>query len=162
MKQIYCEDAGMSAVFTRFEQGLINMALEIIVSKSGAYRNPMTEPKIVKDYLRLLLAGKEREEFVALWIDAQNHLIASETLFVGTATQASVYPREVVKAALKQNACAVIFAHNHPSGIADPSEADIRLTEALKKALAMVDIRVLDHIVVGSSQAVSMAERGLI
>ena len=116
----------------------------------------------VGDYLRLFLGGQEYESFVALWLDAQNRLIAGIELFRGTTTQTSVYPREVVKGGLKHNACAVILAHNHPSGVAEPSRADELLTQALKQALALVDVRVLDHFVVAGADTVSFAECGLL
>lgn len=120
-------------------------------------------PGAVRDYLRLHLAGLQHEVFFALWLDAQNRLIASEELFRGTLTQTSVYPREVVKKALWHNAAAVVLAHNHPSGVSEPSSADEFLTGELKKALALVDVRVLDHfIVAGQSQPLSFAERGLL
>lgn len=120
-------------------------------------------PGAVRDYLRLHLAGLPHEVFFVLWLDAQNRLIAGEELFRGTLTQTSVYPREVVKKALWHNAAAVVLAHNHPSGVSEPSSADESLTRELKKALALVDVRVLDHFVVaGQSRVVSFAERGLI
>ena len=121
-----------------------------------------SSPAAVGDYLRLFLGGQEYESFVALWLDGQNRLIAGIELFRGTVTQTSVYPREVVKAGLKQNACAVILAHNHPSGHPEPSRADELLTSELKNALALVDIRVLDHFIVADSAVMSFAERGLI
>ena len=125
--------------------------------------NAMSTPGVVRDYLRLHLAGLAHEVFFALWLDAQNHLITSEELFRGTLTQTSVYPREVVKKALWHNAAAVVLAHNHPSGVCEPSSADEFLTRELKQALALVDVRVLDHfIVAGQSQPLSFAERGLI
>ena len=120
-------------------------------------------PTAVRDYLRRHLAGLKHEVFFVLWLDAQNRLIASEELFRGTLTQTSVYPREVVKKALWHNAAAVVLAHNHPSGVAEPSAADGVLTRELKQALALVDVRVLDHfIVAGQSQPLSFAERGLL
>lgn len=119
----------------------------------------MGKPDAVRDYLRLGMAPEKREIFVCLWLDAQNRLIEAETLFVGTLTQTSVYPREVVKAAMYQNAAAVVLAHNHPSGIRQPSAADIHLTCELKKALALVDVSVLDHFIVGGAgNPLSMAE----
>lgn len=105
---------------------------------------------------------QEREVFVVLFLDAQNRVQAQETLFEGTLTQTSVYPREVVKRALHHNAASVIFAHNHPSGIAEQSRADELITQALKKALDLVDIRVLDHFIVAGHQTMSFAERGLL
>jgi len=122
----------------------------------------LSSPDLVKDYLRLVLGGRQQEVFVVLFLDAQNRLLASEELFHGTLTQTSVYPREVVKRALAHNAAVVILSHNHPSGLAEPSKADQMLTGALKQALALVDVRVLDHIVIGEQELVSFAERGLI
>ena len=123
----------------------------------------LNTPDTVRDYLRLHLAGLRHEVFFALWLDAQNRLIAAEELFRGTLTQASVYPREVVKKALAHNAAAVVLAHNHPSGVAEPSSADSQLTRELKQALALIDVRVLDHfIVAGTASPLSFAERGLL
>ena len=119
-------------------------------------------PQRVKDYLRLQLAHLDHEVFAVLFLDAQNRLLALEHLFRGTLTQTSVYPREVVKRALELGAGAVILAHNHPSGIAEPSKADEWLTRSLAAALQLVDVRVLDHLVVGQAEAVSFAERGLL
>ncbi len=119
-------------------------------------------PEAVKQYLRLQLAPLPHEVFAVLFLDAQHRLIALEELFRGTLTQTSVYPREIVKRALALNAAALILAHNHPSGMAEPSPADELLTQALKQALALVDVRVLDHLVVGGAGAVSLAERGLL
>jgi DNA repair protein RadC len=110
----------------------------------------------------LKLQALPHEVFVALFLDAQNRVIAVEELFRGTLTQTSVYPREIVKSALARNAAAVIFAHNHPSGAAQPSQADELLTRNLKEALALVDVKVLDHFIVAGNQAVSFAERGLL
>jgi DNA repair protein RadC len=124
-------------------------------------RDVLSSPAQVVDYLRLILKGREHEVFVTLFLGAQHHLIAAEELFQGTLTQTSVYPREVVKRALALNAAAVIFAHNHPSGVPEPSRADEVLTSALKQALALVDVKVLDHFVVAGAAAVSFAERGL-
>ncbi|MEN9880117.1 MAG: hypothetical protein RIQ55_763 [Pseudomonadota bacterium] len=115
----------------------------------------------VRRYLKLSLANREFEVFHALWLDARNRLIASEELFRGTLTQTSVYPREVVRRALHHNAAAVIFAHNHPSGVADPSGADEHLTTLLQEALGLVDVRVLDHfIIAGLAEPYSFSERG--
>jgi DNA repair protein RadC len=122
----------------------------------------LNAPAAVRDCLRIHFAGKEYESFIALFLDAQHRLLAVDDLFHGTLTQTSVYPREVVKAALRRNAAAVIFAHNHPSGVADPSKSDEMLTKALKEALALVDVRVLDHFIVAGTEVVSFAERGLI
>jgi DNA repair protein RadC len=118
-------------------------------------------PGRVKDYLALHLGGREREVFCVLFLSAQHHMLAVEDLFQGTLMQTSVYPREVVRRALALNAAAVVLAHNHPSGVAEPSRADEHLTQQLVRALQLVDVRVLDHVVVGQGQVVSMAERGL-
>ena len=145
---------------------IIDAAKELI---SRALREQISQgdclgtPQAVRDYLRLLLAGKEHEVFVVVLLDAQNRALYCEELFRGSLTQTSVYPREVVKLALQYNAAAAIFAHNHPSGLAEPSQADIQLTIMLKQGLALVDVRVLDHfIVAGSLPPLSFAERGLI
>ena len=122
----------------------------------------LTSPGGVRDYLRLALGGREHEVFVCLWLDAQHRVISYQEVFRGTLTQTSVYPREIVKAALAANAAAVIFAHNHPSGVAQPSQADELLTRNLKEALGLVDVKVLDHFIVAGSQAISFAERGLL
>lgn len=119
-------------------------------------------PQAVKDYLRLQLAGLAHEVFAVLFLDSQQRLLAFEELFRGTLSQASVYPREVVKRALALNAAAAILAHNHPCGVAEPSRADEVLTQTLKAALALVDVRVLDHFVVAQGGVVSFAERGLL
>jgi DNA repair protein RadC len=121
-----------------------------------------SSPETVKAFLCSKIGHLEHEAFWCLWLDAQNRLIAAEELFRGTITQTSVYPREVVKRALAVNASAVIFAHNHPSGIAEPSRADEVQTAILKNTLGMVDVRVLDHFVVAGNQAASFAARGLL
>jgi len=117
-------------------------------------------PAAVKSYLTQQLRHKQQEVFVALWLDNQHRLLRYEELFHGTIDGASVYPREVVKAALAENAAAVVFAHNHPSGVAEPSQADRKITERLQQALSLVDIRLLDHLVVGEGRVESFAERG--
>ena len=143
-------------------QAVLEMSRRALVE--GMKQNDaMSTPGAVRDYLRLHLAGLGHEVFFALWLDAQNRLIAAEELFRGTLTQTSVYPREVVKKALQHNAAAVVLAHNHPSGVSEPSSADELLTRELKQALALVDVRVLDHfIVAGQSRPLSFAERGLL
>jgi len=122
----------------------------------------LTSPGAVRDYLRLAIADREHEVFVCLWLDAQHRVLRFEELFRGTLTQTSVYPREIVKAGLRANAAAVIFAHNHPSGAAQPSQADELLTRNLKDALALVEVKVLDHFIVAGRQTLSFAERGLL
>ena len=122
----------------------------------------LSSPTAVRDFLRLSIQNRQVEVFVGLFLDAQNRVIAVEELFSGTLTQTSVFPREVVRRALHNNAAGVIFAHNHPSGVAEPSHADETLTHALKEALALIDVRVLDHFVVGRGTTLSFAERGLL
>ena len=133
-----------------------------ILATHMRHGDALGSPGAVRDYLRLTLSGKDREVFVVVTLDAQNGVLGCEELFAGTLSQTSVYPREVVKLALRHNAAAVIFAHNHPSGIAEPSHADQLLTQSLKQALALVDIKVLDHFIVAAGSSLSFAERGLI
>jgi DNA repair protein RadC len=120
----------------------------------------LNSPRVVRDYLQLLLGGRHQEVFLVLFLDTQHRVIASEELFHGTLSQTSVYPREVVKRALAHNAAAVILAHNHPSGVAEPSQSDQLLTDALKQALSLVDVQ--DHFVVAAGQTLSFAEKGLL
>lgn len=122
----------------------------------------MHSPQALRDWLRLHCAGLQHEVFIVLFLDAQHRLLSAAEMFRGTLSQTSVYPREVVKSALQRNAASVVLAHNHPSGSAEPSRADEYLTQTLKTALALVDVRILDHFVVAGDQATSFAERGLI
>jgi DNA repair protein RadC len=125
-------------------------------------RSALTSPGAVRDYLRVALGHRRHEVFVCIWLDAQHRVMGIEEAFEGTLTQTSVYPREIVQSALRRNAAAVIFAHNHPSGVAQPSQSDELLTRSLKEALALIEVRVLDHFVVAGNQAISFAERGLL
>ena len=137
---------------------LLERAADALAEKykrEGTFTNPTN----VKEYLKLKLGAHDREVFAVMFLDNQHQLISFEELFFGTIDAASIYPREVLKAALNHNAAAVVFAHNHPSGIAEPSQADKRITQRLVDALKLVDIRVLDHIVVGED-CVSFAEKG--
>ena len=144
----FCAVHGMGeAKFVQF-QAAIELARRALASAMSE-RPMLNTPDIVKDYLRLSLGHERVEVFVALWLDAQHRLIEMQILFRGTLTQTSVYPREVVRAALSKNAAAVILAHNHPSGSTAPSQADLSLTQLLKSALALVDVTVLDHCIVG-------------
>lgn len=143
------------------EDRAIYRALKLLEKRLREPGAVLSSPQQVRDYLRLLLGGEDREVFSVLFLDAQNRAIEVETLFYGTLTQTNVYPREVVKRALHHNAAAVIFAHNHPSGKAEPSNADQILTLALKNALALVDVRALDHFIVAGNTTLSFAERGL-
>jgi DNA repair protein RadC len=140
-------------------QAVIELARRAMLEevKAGA---TLSSPRAVKDYLRLTFSGKPFESFHVLFLDVKNRLIDSKELFRGTLTHTSVYPREVVKEALARNAASIMLAHNHPSGTPDPSESDLLLTRALVQALALVDIRILDHFVVAGHQVHSFAENG--
>lgn len=142
------------------DDAVIRQAKDILTRRMRQHGAGLTSPTLVKDYLRLSIAELGYEVFCVVFLDAQHRVIAVDEMFRGTLTQASVYPREVVKAALAHNACAVIIAHNHPSGVAEPSQADIRLTKMLKDALALVDVTVLDHFIIVAGAIVSFAERG--
>ena len=141
---------------------VIMQAIKIIESRLRAASISLSSPIAVKDWLRLHMATLEHEVFGVLWLDSQNRLIEYQELFRGTINQISVYPREVVKEALAHNAAACILAHNHPSGTAEPSRADELLTGTLKTSLALVDCKVLDHMIVGGINIMSFAERGLL
>jgi DNA repair protein RadC len=125
-------------------------------------QSSFTSADIASDYLRAQLAQQKREVFAMLMLDSQHQLIAYREMFKGTINSAAVYPRELVKQAMDDNAAAVILAHNHPSGVAEPSQADIQITQRIKQAFALVDVAVLDHFVIGHSSAVSFAQRGLL
>lgn len=142
-------------------QAVLEMARRAL-SEELAEKPALSSPQAVRDYLRLTLGHAQHEVFLGVFMDVQHRVIASDELFRGTLTQTSVYPREVVKRALALNAGAMIVAHNHPSGVAEPSHADVALTRTLKDALAMVDVRLLDHFIVAHGEALSMAERGLV
>jgi len=157
----FCAIHGMGQAKYVQLQAVLEMARRALHEemKTG---DALNSPHSVRDYLRLLLRGRLNEVFMAIFLDAQHRVIAAEELFHGTLTQTSVYPREVVKRALHYNAAAVIFAHNHPSGVSEPSQADKSLTEALKHSLALVDVRVLDHFIVAGVECLSFAERGMV
>ncbi len=144
------------------ENKIIEQALSILESRtinSGDYLN---NPQDVKNYLTLKLAEAEQELFVAVFMDVKNQVLEYNEMFKGTLAGSAVHPREVVKQALKVNAGAVIFAHNHPSGVAEPSHADKQITQELKNILAVIDVRVLDHFIIGGTNIVSFSERGLL
>jgi DNA repair protein RadC len=160
-ESMICEVRGMGPSKYVQLQAIFEMSRRALVEEmQGA--DALSSPRQVRDYLCLRLGGLKREVFMVLFLDAQNRVVAQEELFSGTLTQTSVYPREVVKRALHHNAASVIFAHNHPSGVAQQSRADEMLTDALKQALALVDIRTLDHIVVAGNSSLSFAEQGLL
>ena len=142
------------------DQQTVRAALTLLERQLREPGASFTSSHAVRDWLRLQLASLEREEFTALFLDNQHRLIAHETLFTGTINHTQVHPREVVKSGLKHNCAAIIVAHCHPSGVAEPSQADRKITEHLRTALELVDIRLLDHLVVGGMEIVSFSERG--
>lgn len=157
----FCSVPGMGPAKYVQLQAVIEMAKRALGEKL-LRSDVFNSPNAVRHYLQLKLRPLGHEVFVAIFLDAQNRLLASEDLFRGTLTQTSVFPREVVKRALFHNAAAIIFAHNHPSGVAEASQADRQLTLVLKQALDLVEVRVLDHFVVGADQIFSFAEHGLL
>ena len=144
------------------EDAILTEALRILGARLGKRGATFDSPQAVKDYCMLELGGLEHEVFGCLFLDSQHRLIEFRRMFTGTLSQTSVYPREVVKAALACNAGAVILTHNHPSGSTEPSRADEYLTSTLKAALALVDVRIIDHMIVGATGCTSFAERGLL
>lgn len=143
------------------QESVIALALAVLARKHrrGA---ALSSPEATRSYLQLEIGERHNELFGVLFLDNRHRIIAKEDLFFGTVDGASVHPRVVVQRALTLNAAAAVFFHNHPSGVAEPSQADVRITTRLKDALAMVDVRVLDHVVVSTEESVSLAERGLI
>lgn len=150
----------MSYHYEDRHQQVINEALAILESRQRHLGQAFTHPRAAADFLRLKMGEYEREVFALLLLDNQHRLLDYQELFFGTINAGSVYPREVVKAALGKNAVAVILAHNHPSGLANPSDADKAITDRLKDVLEVVDVQVLDHFVVGQHDVVSFAEQG--
>jgi DNA repair protein RadC len=143
------------------KQSVVTLAMKVLAIKHRAGR-PLGNPEATRNYLRLRLADYPNEVFGSLFLDNRHRLIAVRELFQGTIDGASIHPRVVVQQALEANAAAMVFFHNHPSGVAEPSHADEAITRRLKDALALVDVRVLDHFVVSAGESVSFAERGLI
>jgi DNA repair protein RadC len=141
---------------------VIAAAIQFVEEKARYTTDPLSSPKAMGDMLRLRIGDREREVFCVVYLDSQHSLIDVEELFFGTIDAAAIYPREVAKSALARNAAAVCLGHNHPSGVADPSAADKQITERLKDTMALLDIRVLDHIIVGPRETYSFAENGLI
>lgn len=144
------------------EKRIINMALQLLEKQIKVRPYSFTSSTQTRDYLRLQLERLEKEVFMVLYLDNQHRLISSDITAIGTISEASVYPREIVKESLTFNAAAVILAHNHPSGVAEPSQADRALTDKLKEILSLVEIKLLDHFVVGHGEVISFAERGWI
>lgn len=142
------------------EQRTVRRALNLLARQLREPGVAFTSTHVTRDWLRLHLTGLEREVFIVLWLDNQNRLLAQETLFTGTINSTTVHPRELVKSAMKHNAASAVLAHNHLSQLAEPSQADRQITDRLVNALGLVDVRVLDHLVVGGLDIVSFAERG--
>lgn len=144
------------------KEAVIEAAIGFLEERSRRYGEALSSPTATRRYLRLRIGEREREVFTVLFLNSQHEVITVEELFQGTIDGAAVYPREVVKSALKHNAAAVILAHNHPSGVVEPSAADRRITERLQQSLGLLDIRVLDHVIVSTTGYCSFAEQGLI
>lgn len=157
----FCEGPGLGPAKFVQVQAVIEMSRRFLKDELGKKKS-LTSPSDTRQFLLAQMSQLENEQFACIWLDTQHQILKFETLFQGTIDSAAVYPREVVKAALGCNAAAVILAHNHPSGIAEPSHADQLMTERLKQALETIDVRVLDHMVIGKGIVVSFAERGLI
>ncbi|MCL2344576.1 MAG: DNA repair protein RadC [Desulfobulbus sp.] len=154
--------ARYSPLDSQHEDWIIARAMQIIEGRFYRHGESLNQPSVIKNFLRAKLNSERRESFAVVFLDGHHRLLAYEVLFQGTLGQASVYPRVVVEKALGCQAAAVILAHNHPSGMTEPSQADRMLTTALKSALALLDIRVLDHVIVGEGEPCSMAECGLL
>lgn len=147
---------------SHLEARAIRRAITIFEKRFTTNQEVLTSPEAVKNYLRLRIGALEHEEFHVLWLNTQNKLIAVEKLFTGTLTRTEIHPRELVKSALANNAASAIFAHNHPSGKAIASAADLELTENLKAILSKIEVRVLDHVIVTALEAASLSEQGRI
>jgi DNA repair protein RadC len=160
-EQAFCDIHGMGqAKFVQL-QAVLEMSRRALKEEMQS-GDALNSPRAVREYLQLMLRSRQQEVFMAIFLDAQHRVIVAEEMFQGTLTQTSVYPREVVKRALHHNAAAVIFAHNHPSGVTEPSQSDQLLTDALKQALQLVDVRVLDHFIVAGAGCLSFAEKGML
>ncbi len=157
----FCRARGLGMAKYCQLQAVLEMAKRHL-SETMTRDSALTNPRTVRDYLTAQLRHRQQEVFAVLFLDSQHRLVAFEELFYGTIDSASVYPREVAKQALAHNAAALILAHNHPSGVAEPSQADKCITRHLKEALNLIDVRVIDHMVIGDNEIVSFAERGLI
>ncbi|OIR08623.1 hypothetical protein GALL_94170 [mine drainage metagenome] len=160
-EQEFCDIHGMGQAKYVQLQAVLEMSRRALREEMQS-GDALNSPRMVREYLQLLLRARQQEVFVAIFLDAQHRVIVAEEMFHGTLTQTSVYPREVVRQALHHNAAAVIFAHNHPSGVAEPSDSDRLLTDALKQSLLLVDVRVLDHFIVAGAACLSFAEKGML
>lgn len=160
-QEAFCTGKGLGSAKYAQLQAVLEMGRRYL-QKSLTETDALTSPELTRQYLAHRLRGLQHEVFAVMFLDNKHRLIKFEEMFRGTLSGASVYPREVVKAALRHNAAAVIFSHNHPSGVAEPSQDDERITQRLKRALELIDVRVLDHIIIGDGCEVSFAERGLL
>ena len=157
----FCDGKGLGTAKYAQLQAVLELSRRYLLTRISG-QDVLTSPEATRDYLKLRLYGSPHEIFACLFLDNRHRVIVYEELFRGTIDGASVHPREVVRRVIQTNAAAVIFAHNHPSGVAEPSQADLRITQRLKEALALIDVRVLDHIIVGDGDGISFAERGLL
>jgi DNA repair protein RadC len=160
-EKAFCDAKGLGTAKYAQLQAVLEMSKRYL-NEQVLNRDVLTSPEATRQYLKMRLRGVPHEVFACLFLDNRHRVIDYRELFRGTIDGASVHPREVVREALRYNAAAVIFAHNHPSGVAEPSQSDLRITQRLKDALALVDIRVLDHVIVGEGEGTSFAERGLL
>ncbi|OCG49660.1 hypothetical protein A9G35_11020 [Gilliamella sp. Choc5-1] len=159
--QVFCQKHGLgTAKYTQLK-AVVELSSRYLKVKM-MHENSLSSPSVTHHYLASRLANKDREIFMVIFLDNQHHVISSEEMFVGTYNCVEVHPREVVRRALQHNAAALILAHNHPSGIAEPSQADRHLTQKIEEVCELVDIRIIDHIVIGKGEYVSFAERGWI
>lgn len=156
------DDDERRPALSRTDRTLVAKAIRCLEAVYLTKGDCLTSPQATRDYLKLRLYGLPSEVFVCLFLDTRHRVIRYEELFKGTIDGASVHPCEVVRRVIEVNAAAVIFAHNHPSGVAEPSQADLRITQRLKEALALIEVRVLDHLIVGEGETTSLAERGLL
>lgn len=152
----------MSTLLEKYSEVEILAAAAMVMESRVRAEELFTTPQAVKDFVRFKIGAEEREHFMVMFLNSQNRLIHADVMFSGTVNQTSVYPREVVKSCLQHNASAIVIAHNHPSGYTEPSSADLQLTQTLKTCVNLVDVRILDHIIVGLGETYSFAERGLI
>ena len=157
----FCAAKGLGQAKYAQLQAVLELSRRYLLTRL-ADQDVLTSPEATRDFLKLKLYGLPYEVFACLFLDNRHRVIRYEVLFTGTIDGSSVHPREVVRRVIETGAAAVIFAHNHPSGVAEPSQADLRITQRLKDALALIDVRVLDHLIVGDGQGTSLAERGLL
>jgi DNA repair protein RadC len=157
----FCSGKGLGSAKFAELQAVLELSRRYLMTRVRG-QDVLTSPEATRDFLKLRLYGSPHEVFACLFLDNRHRLICYEELFRGTIDGASVHPREVLRRVMQTNAAAVIFAHNHPSGVAEPSQADLRITQRLKETLGLIDVRVLDHVIIGDGEGTSLAERGLL